>query len=123
MEKKVECELLYEQILKLAENNVVSIHPNLKPQLQSEATKWRDKNISKIITPELKEAGKQLKNHPDILVRKADKANIFVVMDKAEYNRKLESIINDKSKFELLNRNPVSDLKVKVNKLIADANK
>ena len=56
-------------------------------------------------------------------MRKADKANIFVVLDKNDYNQKLESIIHDRSKFEHITRNPVPELKVKINKLITDANK
>ena len=42
---------------------------------------------------------------------------------KNDYNQKLESIIHDRSKFEHITRNPVPELKVKINKLITDANK
>ena len=44
-------------------------------------------------------------------------------MDKSEYNQKLDSIILDESKFKHITRNPVLELKVKINKLINDANK
>ena len=51
MEKKVECEMLYDTLLNLAEKDKVEIHPNLKPQLQAESTKWRGKGKSQIISP------------------------------------------------------------------------
>ena len=63
-----------------------------------------------------------MKNHPDIIVRKADKANVFVIMDKNEYNQKLESIIHDTTKFRKLTKNPIPELKVKMNNLIETAN-
>ena len=43
-------------------------------------------------------------------------------MKKDEYNSKLDHIIQDPSKFKPLTRNPVPDLKVKVNDLIHSAN-
>ena len=57
-----------------------------------------------------------------MIIRKADKANTYVVMDRTEYSEKLHSIISDESKFKQLTRNPISDLKTKVNSLINAAN-
>ena len=63
-----------------------------------------------------------MKNHPDIIVRKADKSNIFVILDRQEYRAKLDNIISDTTKFQRISRNPINSLKIEVNKLIAAAN-
>ena len=52
------------------------------------------------MTNRLRQSGKELKEHPDIIVRKADKANIYVIMDRSEYNEKLLTIILDDTKFK-----------------------
>ena len=36
-------ELLYESIMNLSDKDLIEIHPNLRPQLLAESTKWRDK--------------------------------------------------------------------------------
>lgn len=45
-------------------------------------------NYSSILTPQLKNAAKELKNNPDIVIRRADKANTYVILDKADYHQK-----------------------------------
>ena len=38
---------------------------------------------------------------------KPDKGNGVVILDKDDYNRKMDTILADKSKFQLLNEDPV----------------
>ena len=121
-QKHLELEILYDSLLKLQSNNIIDINPNLKHQLKSEATKSRDYHKSNLLTREQRTAANELKNHPDIIVRKADKSNIFIVLDRQEYKTKLDSIISDTSKFQRITRNPINSLKIEVNKLIAAAN-
>ena len=121
--KKLETEILYNSLIKLSQDEIIDISPNLKPQLLAESTKCRDKRPSQIIPKELREAGKQLKQHDSIIVRKADKASVFVVLDKSKYNAKIEHILNDSSKFEALSANPITRLKTRVNSLIHSANR
>ena len=66
---------------------------------------------------------KSLKNNEEIIVRKADKCNMFVVMDRDEYKSKLDSILSDTTKFEIVNRDPVKNLKVEVNSIIKSINR
>ena len=63
-----------------------------------------------------------MKENEDIIVRRADKSNIFVILDKQEYHDKLNSILNDTSKFERLTKDPTKQLTSKLNKLIGAAN-
>ena len=122
LQKKAEIEILYESLLRLQENNKVTVHENLQPQLLAESTKRRDFDKSNILTPDLRKAATELKNHEQIIVLKADKSNAYVVLDKTEYKEKLDTILGDTTKFKSISRNPVSDLKIQVNKLIKTAN-
>ena len=68
------------------------------------------------------EAAKSFRNNEEIIVRKADKCNMFVIMDMDEYKSKLDSILSDTTKFEIVNRDPVKNLKVEVNNIIKSIN-
>ena len=72
-------------------------------------------------TQQLKNATKELHNHPNITIKKADK-QIFVVLDNADYHSKLQNILYDHTKFKKLNKNPTNQLKSKINKLITADN-
>ena len=43
---------------------------------------------------------KKLKNNEDIIIRRADKSNTFVIMNKTEYETKINKILSDETKFE-----------------------
>ena len=120
--KKIELELLYESILSLQRNQHVTVNPDLREQFRGESTICRDQAHSSLLTPELRQAAKELKNNQDIVIRKADKSNVFVVLDKQDYRHKLNEIITDTSKFERITADPTERLQRKVNKLIATAN-
>ena len=120
--KKVECEILYDSLLKLEEKNLVNINENLQLQLLAESTKVRDPTMSSIYTPEMRAAAKELREHPDIIVRKADKSDVYVVMDKTAYMEKLQVILDDEQKFEVITRNPIAEIKTELNKTITNIN-
>ena len=104
-------------------NNLIHIHTNLKDLLRSEAVKQRDYTHSGLIPKHLKAAARSLKTHPDIIVRRADKSNTFVVLDRETYKNKLGLIIKDTTKFIKIHRNPTNNLKITVNKIISIINK
>ena len=79
----------------------MTIHENLKLQLLSESTKCRHLKPSQILSKEMFKAAKDLKNHPDIIVRRADKSSLFVGMNRAEYKAKLDQIVSDSAKFKI----------------------
>ena len=59
--KKVEMEILYQSILRLADKEFVTVDENLQPKLLAESTRIRDFSYSQVITKKLGEAGKSLK--------------------------------------------------------------
>ena len=106
VDKQTELELLYENILKLETKDKISVHPDLKGQLAGEGSKLRGNDCSKLLTKELREAGKQLKDDPRIIVRRADKASIFVILNKEDYTTKLNKILSDETKFKRIKEDP-----------------
>ena len=103
-------------------SKIIDINPNLKDQLRSESTKVRGATRSNIIKPHLKEAAKSLRDDESIVIRKADKSNMYVIMDKSEYQQKLNDILNDTSKFQQISKNPVDELKKKLYKITKEVN-
>ena len=95
------------------EKGIVNIHSNLRDQLRADATKNRDYHNSHIIDKELMTTARELKNNPDIIVRRADNnSNIFITLDRTEYKDKLDAILNDISKFKKITKNPILTLKL-----------
>ena len=81
------------------------------------------KDYSKdLITKEQYKKIKEFKERNDIVVRKADKNNTFVIMNNQQYIDKLNLLISDGTKFSKVNKDPSNELKTQLNKLIAKAN-
>ena len=68
------------------------------------------------------EAAKELRSNPDIIIRKGDKAAVYVIMKKSEYNEKMNGILLDSSKFQRLVKDPTQELKKKMSRLVSQAN-
>ena len=122
VDKQTELELLYQNILRLEAKDSISVHPDLKGQLAGEGSRIRGNDCSRLLTKDLREAGKQLKDDPRIVVRRADKASSFVILNKEEYNKKLNTILSDESKFKLIKEDPTKKHKAEVNRIIDCAN-
>ena len=89
----------------------------------AEATKHRDFNKSDLVNPDMLKTAKSLKNHPNIIIRRADKSNVAIVLNKTDNKTRLDNIVQDSSKFKRITSYPINLLKVTVNKLIAMINK
>ncbi|XP_076043751.1 uncharacterized protein LOC143026856 [Oratosquilla oratoria] len=122
VDKVAETELLLQSLLTLETEGKVLVSPDLRPQLLAETTKRRSHKGSSLLSPELKQAAVDLRNNPDITVRRADKSSIYVLLNKEDYLSKLNLILSDTTKFKKISSDPTSKLKVKVNKLITANN-
>ena len=60
---------------------------------------------------------KKLKCNPDIVVRKTDKTNTFVIMSKVDHHDKPNKLFNDPEKFTKLPKDPSNNLKNDINKI------
>ena len=63
-----------------------------------------------------------LKVNESIIIRRADKSLIFVILDKDEYLTELITILSDTSKFQKIKEDPTKKLKAKVNRDLRSAN-
>ena len=122
-EKKAELKLLYQDICNLQRQEKISVNPDIRPQLQAESTKNRSHQTKTSLPGHLWRAAKELRDRADIVVRRADKSQLFVILDSQEYYTKTQDILDDTHKFKKVSRNLVDNLKKKANNLITAANK
>ena len=115
--------MLLDDILRLEREKKVSTSPDLPSEIVREANTTRGHYRSKLLTPELKQAAKDLRDNQNIVIRKADKSSTFVILDKEEYMNKISSILGDVGKFKKITRNPTTDLKTRLNRTIRAVNK
>ena len=99
IQKKAELELLYQDVLSLRDHGKIQVNPDIKEQLMSESTKNRSRPGRRSLSPRLLSAAKELRNDKSIEIRKADKSNIYVILDKHDYLSKMDNILSDGSKF------------------------
>ena len=121
-DKKAELELLYEQICGYHKDGKLQVNPDIQEQLLAEGTRTRGTTKSSIITPRLREAATRLRENQNIVIRRADKSSIFVILDHSDYLSKVNIILSDVSKFQRLRKNPIEQQKRDLNALIDAAN-
>ena len=100
--KKSAIELLYQDIVELKQKKIIKTHPEINDLLKAESiiNRQNSHKNNTLLNHNLKEAANQLRTHPDIIIKKADKTNIYVILNKSEYNSKLQAILNDDTKFK-----------------------
>lgn len=121
---KNEIEKLYNNINKLQKNKEILIQDEdkLKCELKHFGLKKPQTYDKDILTPEDYLEIKALKNNPNIVIRKADKSNTFVIFDKTTYNRKINDILSDKNKFQKIDKDPSDNIKSRLNEIIEEIN-
>ena len=67
------------------------------------------------LTPDEQKQLQRLKTDKNIVILHADKGRVTVVMDKTDYNDKMDSLVNDKQTYEVLKRDPTPALQRKLN--------
>ena len=86
--------------------------------MRAESCKNRYVKKESFLTRDLRKAAKSLKNNKNIIIRKADKASICVILNKEEYHWKINDILSNTTKFVKINKDHTDSIKPKVNKLI-----
>ena len=67
------------------------------------------------MTTDEQRALKRLKTDQNIVILPANKGRVTVVMDKTDYNDKMDSLVSDKQTYEVLKRDPTPALQRKLN--------
>jgi len=118
----MEIEILYENLSVMEKDGKIALKPQLVDALKNEGNKIRANSHSKILSKDQRKACKQLKNNNNIIIRKADKSNIYIILNKEDYKRKLDTILGDETKFQRLTEDPSNKLKDRLNKIIDSNN-
>lgn len=121
-QKGVEIETLIDDVQQLAKQKKVMVEPTFQAEMVAEASKTRGSYTSKVLEKRHVEASKQLREDPSITIRRADKTAAFVLIDTEDYLNKLDDLLNDTTKFRQITRNPVDELKKKINSVIVAVN-
>ena len=122
LHKMTEIEMLYNKLLDLQKKNDISLDSKIVNELAAESCKHRNTKYISTVTPNLKKAAKGLKENKELIIRKADKSSIYVILNKKDYIEKLNNILADSSKFQKITRDPTNSLKKEANKLISTLN-
>lgn len=80
-------------------------------------TQKENENL-KTLRKKVKETNIFLKNHPNIKVTKADKGNKTVLIQKNQYEQKMDNILKDESTYKIMKRDPTAVHQRKNNNLI-----
>ena len=120
--KRIEIEVLLNSIFALEDKGELQVSDDLQPLLLAEALRNRGNHCSQLMSREMKEVAKGLREKENIVIRRADKTSAFVLIKKEEYLRKLDEILSDASKFRRITRNPLEDIKREVNNIIDTIN-
>ncbi|XP_076046144.1 uncharacterized protein LOC143028224 [Oratosquilla oratoria] len=116
-QKRVEIEVLIESILKLAKDGILDVSQRLQPELVAEAGKQRGTFTSSVLQRRHFEAAQRLRNNQEVTIKRADKASILVLILTSEYLEKIDTILEDRTKFQPIQKNPIPELTSKVNKI------
>ena len=122
--RKIEIEKLYEEVKAKERNGLVNIEND--EGLQCELKRIGLQPIidynSDLLTKQQYKKLRELKENENIIIRRADKSNTFVIMKKEAYTSKLDELLSDNTKFQALRKDPTEDIKKALNDYIAIIN-
>ena len=123
-QRKVQLELLFEDVKELEKSKKVLVHneEDLKCELERFGTKEIRDRTKDILTREQYKLIKEFNQDPSIITRKADKSNVYVILDKEYYENRINDVVSDEQKFTKIDKDPTNDLKQELNKLIVQCN-
>ena len=70
------------------------------------------------LTPDEQKQLQRLKTDKNMVILPADKGRVTVVMDKTDYNDKMDSLVNDKQTYEVLKRDTTPALQRKLTNIL-----
>ena len=122
--KKVEIEMLYENIKEKEKQKRVTIVDDacLKSDLEKFGMKKVNHFHEDLLTKEQYKMVKEFNQNDSIITRKADKSNVFVILDKDYYVQQINQLLSDETKFRKIVKDPTDELKRELNKHIGIVN-
>lgn len=83
----------------------------------------KDVHLNNHFNQTYKKTAKFLKEHPELMVTRADKGNVTVLLTPEQYNTSVEEILSDTNYYSPLQRDPTSTIQQKSNVLITNLKK
>ena len=107
------------EFIKNIENNIIGRQKNLINFVRNNSVLIIDKFRNdfpkndlndKLLCDWVRTTKRFVKDHPEILISKADKGNVTVAQNKFEYISKMESMLSDKNTYKLITKDPTKKL-------------
>lgn len=95
-----------QNILRAKTTNVITNHLN------------KNRDVSSTTTQMLKQTRKFLSENPDIVVTDSDKGGVTVLISRDEYDRKMTELLEDRSVYKVLARDPTQSFQNKNNEVV-----
>ena len=83
--------------------------------------KGMSNNMPKNLTSDEQKAIKTLQNNKNLVITEADKGNCTVVMNAADYDRKIEELLQDEGTYKCSNTDPTKRTEKLVNEFVKKA--
>ena len=115
------------EFIKNIENNIVGRQKNLINFVRNNSVLIIDKFRNdfpkndlndKLLCDWVRTTKRFVKDHPEILISKADKGNVTVAQNKFEYISKMESMLSDKNTYKLITKDPTKKLAGELRNLV-----
>jgi len=125
IKKRVNVELLYERICDLSSSKsiVVGNDEVLRSELERFGLRRNKSFESDLLTRDQYDKVKKFASDPSIVIRKADKSNIFVILDRKYYDDEIQKFLSDTTKFSKIDKDPTDTLKREINICISNINR
>ena len=123
LKTKVQIEKLFEDIKNKERNNILIVgdESSLKTDLEHYGLKTRHPNKNPL-SQQQRTLIKEFNCDRSIVVRKADKSNVFVVLNRERYTSGIAEILSDDTKFKKIDADPTETIKKEINELISQVN-
>jgi len=107
------------EMIKNIENNIKKLNLDIQSNIRNHSLQVIKKLFNKCtqtnkiydkLSDMLKSTKHFIKNHPNLILTRADKGNVTVALDKNEYIRKIESMLQDQETYLNIKNNPINKI-------------
>jgi len=121
---KIELEKLNTSITNYVKNEKLEFvdEERFKTELKRFGLREQNNFSRDLITKQQYEKIKNFNKNSEIITRKADKSNTFVIMNMNDYEEKISSVLTDTSKFLKISKDPSNTIKSDINNIISIIN-
>jgi len=125
IKKRVSVEILYNNISDLSSSKKILVENDevLRSELERFGLRKNRNFHSDLLSSDQYRKVKEFSSNESIVIRKADKSNVFVILERDYYDNEISNFLSDHTKFKKIDRDPTDDLKREINMCISNINK